>query len=110
VKDRTEPRAEFTEQITTRIDALLREFQEMELEQMRKGEIEARAKLAEVKKTFNRKRDAMKKQLEQAGNASSAAWDDARKGVESAWDELRAAMDHARSEFSDAEETETQAV
>jgi hypothetical protein len=106
LKDISEQRAEFTEQIESSVHEVLKEFQELELTQMRKGEIKARAKLAEVNKTFTRKREAVADELKKAGQAGSAAWTDAKKGVESAWEELRAAVDEARAEFTDAEADE----
>lgn len=104
MEDPTEQRAEFTEQIETRINEIMREFQDLELEQMRKGEIKARAKLANIRGGFVAKRKAVKDQLEQARKASSAAWADSKQGLESAWDELRSALEEARREFSDTEE------
>lgn len=106
MKGPTEQRAEFTEQIEKRFDEALREFQDLELRQMRKGEMKARAKLAQVKKGFDAKRDALRSRLDEATKASSAAWSDAKTGLESAWEELRAAVDEARNEFSDAEKAE----
>ena len=47
---------------------------------MRRGEIKARAKLAEVRKSYVEKRDAMKDELEKATKASAAAWNDAKAG------------------------------
>ncbi len=109
MKDETTQRAELTEQFTERMNAAIREFQDLELEQMRRGEIKARAKLSEVRKSYVRKRDAMKHELAKASKAGSAAWSDAKAGVESAWDELRAAIDEARSEFSDESDEEKEA-
>ena len=106
MKDATTQRAEFTEQITERLNDAIREFQDLELEQMRRGEIKARAKLAGVRKGYVKKRDAMKHELEKATKASSAAWSDAKGGIESAWNDLRTAIDEARAEFSDAEGAE----
>ncbi len=110
MKDATTQRAELTEQFTERVNDAIREFQGLEMKQMGRGEIKARAKLAAVRKNYVEKRDAMKDQLAKASKASSAAWSDAKAGVEAAWDEFRAAIDEARSEFSDdeAEEKEGQ--
>lgn len=46
----------------------------------------------------------MRKALEEATKASSAAWTDVRGGVESAWADLHTALEEARAEFSDADE------
>jgi phage host-nuclease inhibitor protein Gam len=109
VKDTTTPRAELTEQFTERVNDAIREFHDLEMEQMRRGEIKARAKLADVRKSYVEKRDAMKDALEKATKASSAAWSDASAGLESAWSELRAALDEARAEFSEDEADEKEA-
>jgi hypothetical protein len=106
VKGTAEERATFTTEIETRVHEVVREFQEMELTQMRKGEIKARAKLAEARKDFTAKRDAMKEALAGAKNASSAAWTDVRGGVESAWEELSTAFEQARTHLSDGEGAE----
>lgn len=106
MKGTNEERAEFTKEIENRVDDVLREFQDMELKQMRKGEIKARAKLAEVRKGFSAKRDNVRKALEEATKASSAAWTDVRGGVESAWEDLHTALEEARAQFSDADEVE----
>lgn len=104
MKDATTQRAELTEQFTERLNDAIREFQDLELEQMRRGEIKTRAKLADVRKSYVKNRDAMKAELEMATKASSAAWGDAKAGAESAWKELRAGIDEARSEFSEEKE------
>jgi hypothetical protein len=108
VNETTEQRAEFTEQIENRFNVAIREFQDLELEQMRKGEIKVRAQLASVKKSFDIRRTAMQDQLADATKASSAAWSDAKQGLESAWEELSNALGEARAEFVDAEEEESQ--
>jgi hypothetical protein len=71
---------------------------------------EARAKLAQVKRTFDAKRNAMQTRVEEAMKASAAAWSDTKRGPESAWDELSSAVEEARSEFQDAEEKEHQSA
>jgi hypothetical protein len=78
----------------------LREFQDLELEQMRRGEIEARARLAKVKRGVDEKRTEVQQSLHQARKASESAWDEARAGFEAAWGELRAAVERARRELS----------
>ena len=100
MKEASPEKAEFTEEVARRVDALLKEFQGMELSQMRKGEIAARAKLANAKKSLERKRETMREQLKRARDAGTAAWDDAREGVESAWEELRGAVEQAREDFA----------
>ena len=101
--DRTTERQTYTEQIEQRIKATLREFQEMELEQMRKGEIEARARLARVKSGVDEKRTVAQRKLHRARKATADAWVEAKAEVEDAWRELRDEVDHARQELSDGE-------
>jgi multidrug resistance efflux pump len=93
-------RAEFTESIERRIDGLIRQFQEMELEEMRKGEVKARAKLAEAKKTFDQKRRHARESLSEARSASVAAWEEAKAGLQTAWTDLDRAVERAREEFA----------
>jgi hypothetical protein len=98
--DQSTERAEYTEQIEQRIKDTLREFQDLELEQMRKGEIKARARLAKVKRGVDQKRTAAQESLHRTRKASEAAWHEARVGLEAAWGELREAVERARSELS----------
>lgn len=102
----TTDQAEFTNRFEEKVTDTLKEFQQLEIEQMRKGEIEARAKLADAKKAVNAKRDAMKKRLRSARKASRDAWSDAKAGVESAWDELTEAVSDARDSFEGVEDAE----
>lgn len=98
--DPTTERAEFTEDLERRITGLVRDFQDLELEQMRKGEIEARAKLANVKEQVDEKRSDALASLSRARKASASAWDEAKGGLQSAWTELRGAVDRARDELA----------
>lgn len=101
--------AKFTEEMESRIHDILEEFHTMELTEMRKGEIEARARLAKAKKTFEQKRDAMRRTLAKARKASEGAWDEARDGLEAAWGELRESVDRARAQFDGVEYAEESA-
>jgi hypothetical protein len=109
MSDAKTQRAEFTNDIERRITDLMTEFQDLELKQMRKGEVEARARLASVKKLVDEKRGNAKRSLASAQRASSAAWDEAKAGLESAWTELRDAVQRAHAELS-GEPAETEAV
>ena len=100
------PKAEFTESMEARLDELRTRFQEMELEQMKKGEIEARAKLADAKKRFEKKRRDVENRLDTVRRASSNAWEDARDGLESAWGELTDAVERAQKDFEGTLEEE----
>jgi hypothetical protein len=92
-------KAEFTDRIEDRVKDVLKEFQGMELEQMRKGEIKARAQLSDAKKVVDEKRARLERSLKDAQNASGAAWEEARAGAEAAWSELSEAIAHARDTF-----------
>ena len=107
----TTKQAEYTERLERKLEALREDFLALELEQMRKGEIEARAQLQTAKKAIEEKRALVEDKLDRARKVSANAWDEAREGLESAWGELRGAFDRARAEFQggvaeDAGETE----
>lgn len=96
-------RAEFTEKLEARLEEARREFQKMELEQMKKGEVEARAILARAQKRFEERRATVEKELRRARKASGGAWKEIRGGLESAWDEFRSSIERARAEFEGEE-------
>lgn len=98
--DRTIEREDFTEHIERSIKAALREFQELEIAQMRKGRVEARARLARVKRDVDAKRTAAQRKLHRVRKATSAAWEEAKAEAETAWRELRDAVEQARDELS----------
>jgi hypothetical protein len=104
--DLAEKRAEFTDALESRIDAALQEFQDLELNQMRKGEIKARAKLADAKKLIDEERANARKSLSSARRASAAAWDEAKTGLQAAATELHAAVKRARADFAGKEEAQ----
>ena len=89
----------FVGKIQTKLDALTREFLDLELEQMRKGEITARQKLEKAKKSIAQRRKELEQRIESAREAAPTAWDDMKDGVESAWGELCDAVNHARADF-----------
>jgi len=102
------PRAEFTDDIETRFEELGRTFQRMEIEQMKKGEIEARQKLESAKASFARRKAEVEKQIDRARKVSDEAWDDVRETLQTAWDDLAETVDHARRDFAgELEEEET---
>lgn len=94
------PRAEFTSQMEERLDELASRFQEMEIEQMKKGEIEARQKLEAAKKSLAGKRREFEKQLERAGRVSDDAWDDVSDALRNAWTDMKEAVERARADFA----------
>jgi hypothetical protein len=96
----TKPRADFTSQMEQRLDDLGRRFQEMEIEQMKKGEIEARQKLEAAKKAVAGKRTEFEKQLERAARVSDDAWDDVSDTLRDAWTGMKEAVEHARADFA----------
>jgi len=98
----TPERAEFTSQMEQRLDELGRRFQEMEIEQMKKGEVEARQKLEAAKKSVTEKRNEFESQLRRARKVSDDAWDDVSDTLRNAWTEMKEAVDRARAEFDGA--------
>lgn len=100
------PKAEFTEKMEEQLEALRTKFQEMELEQMKKGEVAARAKLSAAKKAVERKRKEVEDRLDTVRRASANAWEEARDGVDAAWEELQDAIERARKDFEGTLEEE----
>ncbi len=105
----TKSRANAIEDGYARLETLKHDFQELELEQMKKGEIEARAKLASAKKDVKKKRDAAQRSIEGIRGSSAALSDEDRQAVEDALDELEAAVERARQDFEGTLEDEEQA-
>ena len=91
---------ELTQTVEEHLEALRKRFQDLELEQMRKGEIAARAKLDEAKEAVRQKRSQLESQLRRARKASGNAWNEAREGLESAQSELEEAVDRAAQSFA----------
>lgn len=98
--------AELTQSVEEHLESLRQRFQDLELEQMRKGEIAARAKLDEAKQAVNQKRTQLESQLRRARKASGNAWDEAREGLENARSELEAAVERAAQSFAGTLEAE----
>ncbi len=82
-----------------RLDQLKKEFQRLELDQMKKGEIEARQKLEAAKKSIEAKRQSFEGELKRAKSVSDQAWDDVSDALRAAWTEMRESVDRARMEF-----------
>jgi hypothetical protein len=105
------PKAETTQAFETRLEDVRRRFQKMELEQMKKGEVEARAVLARAQKRFEGRRADVESRLKKARGASGSAWDEIRKGLEEAYTSLEDSLERARAEFAgesvDDDEEET---
>ncbi len=100
----TKDAATLTHEIEERIHALSREFLDLELEQMRKGEIEARQRIERAKKSITAKREELEGKLAEARAAAPSAWGEIREGVEAAWEELREAVERAREDFREGPE------
>ena len=101
IQNDTATRANFTKRLEEKVENLRKRFQTLELEQMRKGELEARKKLEKAQEAVSEKREEVRKRLDRARRASSDAWDDAREGLESAWTELQEAVARAREDFEE---------
>lgn len=95
----TPPRAEFTERMEERLEELKRDFQKLELDQMKKGELEARKRLEAAKKSVEQKRAEFQKELRRARSVSDKAWDDVSETLRNAWTEMKEAVDRARTDF-----------
>ena len=93
----------YINEIQMRLQSLKREFLDLELEQMRKGEISARQKIERAKRDITPKRKQLEEQLSQAREAPASSWEETREGVESAWTDLRGAVDAAREDFYEEE-------
>lgn len=99
----TPDRAEFTEQMEERLISLTRDFKEMEIAQMKKGEIEARQKLQKAKQWVSKTRADFQAELDRARKVSDQAWSEVSETLRSSWTEMKESVDRARSEFEDEE-------
>lgn len=89
----------YVSRIQEKLDTLKREFLDLELEQMRKGEISARQKIEKAKKAIAQRRRELEQRIASARDAAPSAWDEMKDGMEAAWGELREAVDRARADF-----------
>ncbi len=87
----------------TRFESLTREFKELEIAQMKKGEIEARQKLDKAKQWVAKTRSDFRKELDRAGEVSDQAWTEVSETLRSAWTEMKESVERARTEFDGAE-------
>lgn len=92
--------AEYTNKLERLLDDARTRFQKMELEQMKKGEVEARATLARAQEQVEKKRKAFEKEVRKVRNSSREAWEKLQEGADSAWEEFNAAIEAARAEFA----------
>ena len=83
-------------------------FQEMEIAQMKKGEIAARQKLEAANSAIAEKRAEFERQLDRARKVSDEAWDEVSDALRTAWTEMKEAVEHARRDFAGELEAETQ--
>ena len=98
-------KAEYTAKMERFLEDMGTRFQKLELEQMKKGEVEARARLAEAQKRFAEKKNDLETRLSKLRKAGDDSWSELKTGIDSAWNELESAFDRARTSF--AEELET---
>lgn len=82
-----------------RLNDLGRRFQEMEIAQMKKGEIEARQKLEAANAIVGEKRQEFERQLRRASSVSDEAWNEVSEALRSAWTEMKEAIDRAQADF-----------
>lgn len=95
----TSAKDRYTEEMEQKLEDLRTEFQQLELEQMKKGEVEARAKLAAAKKAVDKKRREAEDRLDTIRRASTSGWEDARDELDKAREELQSSIDRARKDF-----------
>lgn len=93
-------KAEYTEKLQRLLDDANKRFQKMELEQMRKGEVEARAILARAQEDVAKKRDALESQLKKVRKAGDSSWEKLKDGLDDAWGEFHDALEDAEAEFN----------
>lgn len=86
-----------------RLISLTRDFKEMEIAQMKKGEIEARQKLQKAKQWVSKTRADFQAELDRARKVSDQAWSEVSETLRSSWTEMKESVDRARSEFEDEE-------
>jgi hypothetical protein len=101
-----ESKEQFAEAMEERLDTLWARFQAMEMEQMRKGEIEARAKLARAKKEVKKRRREVERRLDAVRDARSGAWEEARDEAREAWSGLEDEVERAQRDFEGTLEQE----
>ena len=83
-----------------RLDDLGRRFQQMEIEQMKKGEVEARQKLEAAKKSVAEKSEQFERKLARARRVGDDAWAEVSDALRGAWVEMKEAVDRAQAEFA----------
>lgn len=106
-----ESKEQFAEEMEERLDTLWARFQAMELEQMRKGEIEARAKLARAKKEVKKRRREVERRLDAVRDARPGAWEEAGEEAREAWAKLDEEVERAQHDFEGTlEEQEEEAA
>ncbi|MGD2124336.1 MAG: hypothetical protein PVJ76_21580, partial [Gemmatimonadota bacterium] len=95
-----EERSAYLAELRLRAEQLHRDFQRLE-NQIAKSPGEAKARLANLKKTVSEKRAELMRRMDEATDRGEAAWDELKSGVEGAWNELKEATDRAESEVRD---------
>jgi septation ring formation regulator EzrA len=101
-----ESKEQFAEEMEEQLDTLWARFQAMELEQMRKGEIEARAKLARAKKQVKKRRREVERRLDAVRDSRAGAWEEAGEDAREAWAELEEQVERAQRDFEGTLEEE----
>lgn len=99
----------YTRKMEERLEGLRQEFQQLELEQMKKGEVEARAKLAAAKKSVRKKRKQTEGRLDSVRRAGAGGWEDARTQLDESLTELQGEVERARRDFEGTLEEDEEA-
>ncbi len=94
-----QPKAEYMKSLESRLNALENELHQ--LEEKAKASVEkSSTKLAEVKKTFEDRRRALRAQMSKASEVGESAWKGLQEELESAWTDLGQAFQGIRRELS----------
>lgn len=97
---------EITDAFEEHLEEARRQFLDLEIEHMKKGEVEARQEIEKARKAVEQKRSQLERALETARDAGTSAWSEAKEGLESAWGELQDAMEEVRSNFAEEGDTD----
>jgi hypothetical protein len=85
----------------SRLKDIHRRFMDVEAGYRKTGEIEARARLAEIRRDFAEKRKEVESKLGEVRKAGAAALHETQEGAAAAWTELTDAMDRAKDELAE---------
>lgn len=94
-----QPRSEYLTSLERRVRTLEQELDQLEAKGKASMETPS-TKLAEVKKMFEDKRQALRAQMSKASEVGESAWQGLQEKLESAWTDLGQAYQEVRSELA----------